>query len=988
MARYFRYLIILICCLTTKHSGLSQVSQNPVISIDSVITLTTNMLNQKMIDQAKIRVDSLMNLISGPRSQIDLVTELKIRSLQGKYLLFTQKNEDWPELYEWSKNKEALCRSEEELDLLVRLYNNAGIAFKRLERYSDSEEAYLKSSEVLRKLKNPDFSLYGSVYANAGNSLRLSGEFERSIEYLKQSIEYFNQYVEKSGNPNALARIAGPMSNALDNLGLVYQTLSDHKKAIEVFQNCIDFKLQNYPYDINDVYSNLVTSLTEAGNYQEAKRIVQKILNDYQPAVAKDETWALAKLNLADLNFRITSDTTGIFRELDVLGQMIRTEIPLALDITIVANQLAATLLLNQGRYQEALGKLSDAIRSASSTNQSINPYEIPFSIKTLKFNKFIELMTLNAQIYVAWGNKLQDIEILKGAEARYEFTLKLIDSLRNSLELQSSKLQVSNMQRSAYNQMIQLEYSIFQLNGDSTYISRLFTTMEQSKSAGLWSSVRNLDVKNIRIPQEDLKKELAIRKKIADVQGSILEASAAQVVNYVRIKVLQEKNLFYNQQIDSLKQVYRQRYPDYYQAKFDRSTISLEQVAKLLTPKQILIEYTIAYDYLYTLTVAHSGSTIARIPISEKSMEEIAFMMDFMKGHSESLTSSARSRYCEAASGLFELLIAPSAARTGTNELLIIPDGALSYIPFEALLEPQQNGSKQDYRKLPYLIRNHSISYGLTATVFFYKSARIAQPTRRILAVCPTYNLSSGKISDYIRKAESGLPELKGTYEESSAIKKMLGGRLLVGQKATESKFKSIAPKYSILHLAMHTIPDKNNSLNSSLVFTPGADQTEDGVLFGHEVYNLSLNAWLTVLSACDTGSGQMAGGEGVLSFGRAFIVAGCPNLIMTLWTVDDRSSQRIMVNFYQSLLAGTGIADALQNSKLAYLKGVDQLHAHPHFWAGFIELGQNQVIQIPHRKPGFLFLLLFSMVTVLGLVLLQAKRNPRRSGDDMLKQ
>jgi|GEM_PF-1455523 len=985
MARKSWFVITLICCFTTIQPLWSQILKNATISIDSVIILTTNMLNPKMIDQAKIRIDSLMNLISGQKNQKDLLMQLKIRSLQGKYLLQKQKNEDWPELYEWCKNQEALCQSEEELNLMVRLYNNAGIAFKRLGRLSDSEEAFLKSSDVLKKLKNPDYSLYGSVYANAGNSLKQIGEFDRSIEYLEQSIEYFNEFVEKSTTPNAVAKIAESKSKALDNLGLVYQCLADHQKAIDVFHTCIDIKLKYFPKDIIGVYGNLVISLIEVGNYTEAKHFINLIINDFKSGMAVDRSWALAKLNLADINFKLSGDTTGIFRDLDFLNQKIRNEIPSALDIAIIANQLAANLLKDQGKHQNALNKWSEAMKLLSSTNQNISPEEIPYNIKTLKFNKLIELMNLNAQVYYNWGKHNKDSDILKKAEERYSFTLKLIDSLRNSLELQSSKLQVSRMQRSTYNQLIEMEYAIFQLTGDSSYIDRLFTTMEQSKSAGLWSSVRDIEFKTSLIPQVDLEKENNIRKKITDIQGKIIEAGSAQNFEQKRIRDLQQENLFYNQQIDSLIRIYRQKYPDYYQAKFDRSTISLDKVGDLLTQEQVLIEYAIAYDYLYTLTVSRSGTNITRIPITQKLTEDIVYILNFMKGNVESLTSSARSRYCEAASGLFDLLIGSSVALINSKELLIIPDGSLSYIPFEALLEPQTNGSKQDYRKLPYLIHNHSISYGLTATVFFYKSARLAKPTRRVLAVAPSYNLSSGKISDYIRKAESGLPELKGTFQESRAIKKMLGGRLLIGAEATESTFKSIGPKYSILHLAMHTIPDKNNSLNSSLVFTPGADKKEDGVLFGHEVYNLSLNAWLTVLSACETGSGQMASGEGVLSFGRAFIVAGCPNLIMTMWTVDDRSSREIMVTFYQSLLSGAGIADALQKSKLAYLEHVDQLHAHPHYWAGFIELGQNQVLNISYKKPGLIYLLLFFPITVLILVFLQVKKNPRRSRDIM---
>jgi len=318
---------------------------------------------------------------------------------------------------------------------------------------------------------------------------------------------------------------------------------------------------------------------------------------------------------------------------------------------------------------------------------------------------------------------------------------------------------------------------------------------------------------------------------------------------------------------------------------------------------------------------------------------------------------------------------------------LLIVPDSSLCYMPFEALLKPQPDKYKPDYRKLPYLIHDYTVSYGLTATIFYNKPTRVSTPSKCILAVAPRYDFSRAGISDYLKQSADGLPDLTGTVQESRAIKRMLGGRLLAGDQATEAKFKSLGPHYGILHLAMHSITDKTNSMNSGLVFTPGADRHEDGILFGHEVYNLSLNAWLTVLSACETGSGQMASGEGVLSFGRAFIYAGCPNLIMTLWTVDDRSSEDIVESFYQSLQAGSGVADALRNSKLSYLAKADKLHAHPHYWAGFIELGQNHQLPIMRKNTGLIYLSLIFSLTVISLILLQVKKNPRRSRDIMEK-
>jgi len=977
--------LVLIWFFTLAQPSWAQKSQYSIISIDSTISLTSSLLNSRLTLQAKPKIDSLLDYVSAVKSNKNLLLQLKVKSLQAKYLLLTQGETEFSELYEWWVFQEPFCKTEEEMDLFVRFYSNAGVAFKRLGQLTRSEEAFLKSAEFLKKMKSPDLILLGSVFVNTGNALKQIGEFDRSIEYFEQSIRYFDEYVKKSEVSNAITRIADLKSKAMDNLGLVYQSLNDHRKAIDIFHQCISFKLQYYPKNINEFYTNLVISLIEIGSFSEAKTTIELILGEYKSGLPKDQAWALAKLNLADINFRQSGDTAMIFRELESLNKTIQIEIPGAIDISIVSNQFLASLLKDQGKHEQALAKWSVVMGQISQQGQSFGADQVPYDIITLKFNKLIELMNLNSRIYFDWGMEQNDPKKLKMAEERYSYTLNLIDSLRNSLELQSSKLQVGKMQRTTYDQLIYLEYTLFQTTGDSAYISKIFNTMEQSKSAGLWSLVKDIEFKNSLIPPEDLEKENAIRKNITDLQGKIIEAGTDPDSDPDLIGRLQQANLFLNQQIDSIKNTYQQKYPDYYQAKFDRTTISLEDVCLKLTGNQVLIEYAVAYDYLYIICATNSKTNLYRISRSQQSDEDLSYLLNFMKGHVESLTAQARTRYCEAAFRLYEFLLSPLASQISSRELVIIPDGLLSYLPFETLLEGKPNGNRGDYRKLPYLIRNHSISYGLTATVFFYKSQRISKPTRGLLAIAPTYNFSSESISDYLRMVESGLPELKGTYQESRAIKRMFGGRLIAGSKATEAEFKKIGPKYGILHLAMHTLPDRNNSLNSGLVFTPGVDRKEDGILFGHEVYNLSLNARLTVLSACETGSGQIAAGEGILSFGRAFIVAGCPNLIMTLWTVDDLSSQKVMVSFYQALRSGEGIADALKTSKLTYLKTADQLHAHPHYWAGFIELGQNQNIGIAHRKSAVLLLVLFFAFSVLFIVYIHPKKNPRRSRDIM---
>jgi tetratricopeptide (TPR) repeat protein len=617
MDRKVVLLLTLILSLASPPSLPCQTMENQAISIDSAITVTGGMLSRGMVEQAGSRIDSLMKLIYGGENNITLLTQLKFRSLQGRMLLQRSRLEEWTNLYSWCKSEEINCKSEDEINLLVRLFNNAGIAFKRLGRLQESEEAFLKSCDALRKLNNPDFSIFGSVYANAGNSLKQMGEYARAIEYLENSIHYFDQYVELAKMPNAVSRIADPKSKALDNLGLVYQSLGNHAKAIEVFKSCIDLKLMYYPAGLANVYGNLVISLTEMKEYDAALNTISLILDPYAKGMVRDRNWALARLNQIDIAHRVNSNDKSFFMDVDRLIKIIRTEIPDALDIIAVANQLAATSLINSARYEAALNYLADALSSISVADQKFTPMDIPYDIQTYNINKLIELMDLNSKTFYVWGIQTRDIHKYKMAEERYSFTLKLIDSLRNSLELHSSKLQVSKMQQSAYHQMIELEYKIFRLTRDSSYLGRIFTAMEQSKSAGLWSSVTNMDVKNRKIPAEELEVENNIRRKIADIQGQIIEASAGQAFDPKTVRALQQENLLYNQKIDSLKQVFRQKYPDYYQSKFDQSTLTMEQVSGLLKPGQTLIEYTIAFDQLYTLTISQAGVTVTQVPVT-----------------------------------------------------------------------------------------------------------------------------------------------------------------------------------------------------------------------------------------------------------------------------------------------------------------------------------------------------------------------------------
>ena len=205
----------------------------------------------------------------------------------------------------------------------------------------------------------------------------------------------------------------------------------------------------------------------------------------------------------------------------------------------------------------------------------------------------------------------------------------------------------------------------------------------------------------------------------------------------------------------------------------------------------------------------------------------------------------------------------------------------------------------------------------------------------------------SSNLFELYPEIARNGLSVLKFNKQEVQTAANYLNGNPFIGQEALESNFKAIAPEKGVLHLAMHALTNDKNPLYSQLIFSEEAETSEDGILHAFELYNMRLKANLAVLSACDTGSGKLHKGEGIMSLSRAFKYAGCPNIVMSLWKANDETTKDIIVDFYKSLKDDKGKAQALTESKKKFLATCDQKYTHPYYWATFVLIGDNESIE-----------------------------------------
>ncbi|MCB0686460.1 MAG: CHAT domain-containing protein, partial [Saprospiraceae bacterium] len=406
------------------------------------------------------------------------------------------------------------------------------------------------------------------------------------------------------------------------------------------------------------------------------------------------------------------------------------------------------------------------------------------------------------------------------------------------------------------------------------------------------------------------------------------------------------------------------------YDLKYNAQPITIEQVQKKLTNYHgLLIEYYLGQEHLYIFVISHTQEHLYRLNLSEEFQSTIdSFKTKLISNNDDPKT------FQQSSNELYNILIKPFDNLLTNQKITIIPDGELGYIPFEILAEDTNDVSSFD---LPYLLKNHVISYAYSAT--YLEDQRAKEELKndiKYIAFAPNFrgrnDQGTSLKPDLLASRQvvrGSLSELKGATREVESLASNFQGRYFQNLEATETQFKKFAQDYDIIHLATHAIIDEVNPLNSRLLFTIDGDTLNDGDLNAWELFNMNLHAKLSVLSACNTGFGKIQKGEGILSLGRAFAFAGCPSRLMSLWPAQDASTADIMIKFYEYLAEGMAKDEALRKAKLAYLKNAAEFNMHPFYWAGFVLQGDpSAIINNSHIKY---YLIGLSGVILLGFFL-----------------
>ena len=833
---------------------------------------------------------------------------------------------------------------------IANFYENIGIIYAEKGDPDRALENLNHALNIRLQIFGPDDLEVSNSYICIGTCMTDMGEYQKSRENLLKALRI---------RQVALGGDALDLGVVYFNLANCYYLEGNYGEAVRHYEETSRIWLKYYEPDHPDIallYQSLGSALLKIGKVQESVKYTEDALNSFLRSFEPDNR------HIADCYVNLSSCKQYVS---DYIGAIALEEQALKIRLAALGEHHPgvsecysniAFCYYQMHNYSMAIEKFAKSVELDDRNKKPRNNNPSPRLINDLSNLGEVYRMRFLTEHNLSDLYKSRD----------YYFAAKTNIAAKRFYGRTPEDFAYHNYWTS-YTGNIHTSFLLF-LKTDSVYHARnAFLSSEESRSFSLYESLRESDALHFAgIPDTLLQQEYDLRIDIAYQEKKRFEEEIEKQKPLTdSILLVINSTLFdLKRSYEALKDTFEQQYPDYYRLKYDQRVESIPDVqASLLQPGQALLEYFAGDSSIFIFLVKKDDYRVFEVkkdfPL-ENWVKQLRFGIygyhtapDWLK--SAALRDSALHEYISAATALYQKLLAPVDSLL-PGRVVIVPDGILGYIPFEALLTAQP-ARKDRFQLYPYFGRakgrEHSISYSYSATLLREMTARKHRqaPTGSLLAYAPYYDgdttLLASRFIDPANPANR-LPALVYAAEEVRQLHDLLGGKAVIGRSARKDSLLREAGRYSILHLSTHGKANDKVGDYSFLAFSEVKDSLENEWLYVRDIYNLSLNADLVVLSACETGIGELKRGEGIISLARAFAYAGAKSIVTTLWSVDDAKTRDLMVFFYQNLKNGMTKDEALARARNDYFSQYKGTEAHPYFWAGFIAIGDMGAIRL----------------------------------------
>jgi CHAT domain-containing protein/Tfp pilus assembly protein PilF len=876
----------------------------------------------------------------------------------------------------WHEKAAKRSRESSFLEGEARALEGMGICNSLLARHDDAVRFYLEALKIWRQNSGPfeqavalqelgtiywrkqDFQSAHQAFEEALVLAAESGDLPQQasalssvgvINYMQARLGKAQEIWEKALD---LSRQAGDVSTEIStehNLAALYQNQGKFQKALDLFIRVAGRKAPSDAgmtrYNMGNLYlllgdpdkarenyllsqaafhavgdaDNEVNALIGIGRVHQEKGDFRAALAEYLKAqrMVPDPPWiVLHFIGLAHI------DMGELQEALESLGralEMARTSRDRSKEAATLLALGSAYIKLNQP--ERAFESLGNAIEAGSQ----------------IGYQSVVALSLLRRSLLQ------RDQGQLERALADVENALTVIESNRRNIAGDQLRTGFFAAKRTYYDLDVELLVTLDRREPGRGYRARALEATERARARGLLDLLAEgrIDIRqgldqDLRQREDDLSDQIS-RVQLELRAGNVSPEKLQQLT--VERGALDKRREQLEIEIQTKNKRYAEvRYP---------TPLKLDQIQReLLDDNAALLEYVVGERSSFLFVITREEIRVYDLPASAEIEKQVLRLREALE--QERLLK--RQDYLASAYKLYQELLEPaSAALSGKSNLLIVPDGALYYIPFEALLTAPEN---RPYRDLPYLLRHYSVAYIPSASVLagLRESRREPSPTDRpqVAAFAPFAGpgdqavIRDGGHLASADKSASLFKLLPASGREIEGIASLYPGAALsfFGSAADEAAVTSNTAVATArrLHFATHAQIDERHPEYSALVLAERSG--EDGLLQMREIFSLKLSADLAVLSACQTARGKKVAGEGLVGLTRAFFYAGVPSLVVSLWNVVDGPTPDLMLEFYKNLDRQPTKVKALQISKLSMIER--GTYSHPSYWAPFILLGE----------------------------------------------
>lgn len=833
-----------------------------------------------------------------------------------------------------------------------------------LGRFNETFDPLFKAVEIFEKFNINNFN-HASALVNIGIDYWRIDEFKSSLEQLDKAIQFSKKY----NFHDALLR-------AYITKGLVYKSLNQlnlaeeyYKYVFELIGSDVEQNARDFMASCNNlglVYMDLEKMDSALSYYQKGLALIAsgKIEGNFSyliPFYSSVFQVNIGNIRLQQEDFK--SAELHFMRSIKTMQASYGSSHPFQIE----SYQGVAESCLGLEEYEKALNYTHDLLElyHTNDMNSALG-YNLLGSIYSeweghqhMALPYYDSAIMLNPQVIIDEQEISSFPELYAESLAgkvkilldQNEFTIEQVERLFKSavsLIRQTNQLVPSVSIKRDVNEVLNVFYQAYDklsLQRDQKLIAnqRKWEITQLNRAAILKTQLQDQYSMTFSVPDSILIQEKLLKDRL-DSRISLMEPGKIDSSLFVM-----------KREYDRFIERIEKEFPRYAKLKKVSKLSSLKDKMNSLGSTEIMLAFFEGQNKLFLLKISINGIVSKTIEKSElyKIIEEFNVAI---------LTHSVP-ELIKNSSKLKSALLLTEEDLESINHIEIAPDGNIWKLDFGVLATDKEG-------LLNFLGQQITFSYDLLLEDF-----EVTQGSESEEVVAFSYDslskANNNEPSIQLRDLDSALP---GTSKEVKTISEIWEGRYYYSNRATETVFKNEATQAlspAILHLALHGYQDDIYPEHSFLKFA-SHDSLNDGRLHSYELYNLRLKAPLAVLSACNSGSGKVEAGEGMVSLARAFAYAGVQSILATRWEVPDHTAPIIMKYFYEGLKTGMKKSAALQYAQRMYLENdATNVEKAPFFWAGYYILGNDDpVVEREFRLSkigiGIISILLLFLISV----------------------